>query len=46
MSKKSCNFAVEFVGKVTGLPIDNVGKVTLECVILVRKVTYDKQIFR
>lgn len=45
ISKKSSNFAVEFVGKVTRLLIDSVGKVTSKCVILVRKVTYDKQMF-
>lgn len=40
------NFAAEFVGKVTELSMDGVGKVTFECIIQVRKVTYDKQAFR
>ena len=40
------NFAAEFVGKVTELSMDGVGKVTFGCIIKVRKVTYDKQAFR
>lgn len=45
MWKKSINFAAGFVGKVTGCPMGDVGKVTFMFVKHVRKVTYDKQMF-